>query len=60
MNRFLRWRHSSMIVGTVTSVSVAIAVFAFQAPPVILLPAILIAGTIHFELRSRVIHRLGR
>ena len=60
VNRFLRSPHSALVVGTVTSALVGIAVFVFGAPPVILLPAILIAGTAHFELKSRAIHRFDR
>jgi uncharacterized membrane protein SpoIIM required for sporulation len=60
MNKFLRSPHSGLVVGSVTSALVAIAVFGFGAPPLILLPAILIAGTAHLELKARVTHRFGR
>lgn len=60
MNRFLRSPHSALIVGIVTSAMVGIAVFVLRAPPIILLPAILIAGTVHFELKSRATHRFDR
>ena len=56
MNKFLRSPHGAMVVGTVTSSLVGIAVFVFGAPPIILIPANLIAGTAYVELRRRVIH----
>jgi hypothetical protein len=49
-----------LVVGTATSTLVGVAVFVFGAPPIILLPAILIAGSVHVELRSRVLGRAGR
>jgi hypothetical protein len=48
------------IVGTATSILVGIAVFVLGAPPLILLPAILVAGTAYVELRSRAIGRFDR
>jgi hypothetical protein len=39
---------------------VGIAVFVLRAPPIILLPAILIVGTVHFELKLRATHRFDR
>jgi hypothetical protein len=60
MNRFLRSPHSALVVGTVTSALVGVAVFVFRAPPIILLPAILIAGTAHIELRARATDRFHR
>jgi hypothetical protein len=60
MNKFLRSPHSAMVVGAVTSSLVGIAVFVFGAPPIILIPAVLIMGTIHVELRSRARHRFDR
>lgn len=49
-----------MVVGAVTSSLVGFAVFVFGAPPIILIPAVLIVGTIHVELKSRVLHRDDR
>lgn len=49
-----------MVVGAVTSSLVGLAVFVFGAPPIILIPAVLITGTIHVELRSRARHHLDR
>lgn len=60
MSRFLRYPHSMLVVGTATSTLVGVAVFVFGAPPIILLPAILIAGTVHVELKARAIGRFGR
>jgi len=60
VNRFLRSPHSALVVGTVTSALVGLAVFVLGAPPIILIPAILIVGTAHFELKSRAIHRFDR
>jgi len=60
VNKFVRLPFSAMIVSTVTCVLVGVAVFAFRAPPIILLPAILIAGTVHFELKARALGRVGR
>lgn len=60
MKRFLKYPYSGLVVSTVTSTLVGIAVFAFRAPPIILMPAILIVGTIHFQLKSRVTHRFDR
>jgi uncharacterized membrane protein SpoIIM required for sporulation len=56
MNKFLRSPHSALVVGTATSSLVGIAVFVFGAPPIILIPAILIASTAYLELKHRVIH----
>lgn len=56
VNRFVRSPHSALVVGTVTSTLVGVAVFVFGAPPLILIPAILVAGTAHFELKHRAIH----
>jgi len=47
---------SSLIVGSVTSALVGIAVFFFGAPPVILVPTILIAGTAYMVLRDRALY----
>jgi hypothetical protein len=60
MNRFLLSPNSGFVVGTVISALVLVAVFAFGAPPVILLPATVIVGTAYLELRSRALGRLGR
>jgi hypothetical protein len=60
MNRFLLTPRSGLIVSSVTSALVCVAVFFFGAPPIILIPAILIAGTAHFELKSRARHRFGQ
>ena len=60
MNRFLRSPRSGLVVSTVTSALVGLAVFVLKAPPIILIPATLLAFTVHFELKSRAIHRLGR
>jgi hypothetical protein len=55
MNKFLRSPHGALVVGTVTSSLVGLAVFFFGAPPILLVPANLIAGTAYLELRRRVI-----
>lgn len=60
MNKLLRTPYGALVVGTVTSTLVGIAVFFFGAPPVILLPAILIAGTVYLETRNRVLQRFDR
>jgi hypothetical protein len=59
MYRLVRNPHGARIVGAVTSSLVAVAIFVFGAPPMILLPAILISGTAFIELRSRAIGRFG-
>jgi hypothetical protein len=59
MNTLLRTPYGALIVGTVTSTLVGIAAF-FGAPPVILLPAILIASTVYLQTRNRVLHRFDR
>ena len=56
VNRFVESPSSSLIVGTVTAVLVGIAVFFFGAPPVILVPAILITGTAYMILRDRALY----
>lgn len=60
MNRFVCYRHSAFVVSAITSSLVGVAVFVFGAPPIILIPAVLTTGTIHMELRSRVLHRHDR
>jgi len=60
MNRFVRYQHSAFVVSAVTSTLVALAVFLLDAPPVILIPAVLVAGTIQMELKSRARHRYDR
>lgn len=60
MYRLGRNPRGARIVGTATSMLVGIAVFVFGAPPLILLPAILIAGTAYVELRSRALQRVDR
>jgi hypothetical protein len=60
MMRFARIRHGGLIVGTLNALLVGIAVFAFGAPPLILLPATLIAGTAYLELRLRADRRFRR
>lgn len=60
VSKFVQMPFSAMIVSTVTCVFVGVAVFGFGAPPIILLPAILITGTVHFELKSRATGRFGR
>jgi hypothetical protein len=60
MYRFGRNPHGARIVGAATSTLVAIAIFVFGAPPLILLPAILVTGTAYLELRSRALRRLDR
>jgi hypothetical protein len=60
MYRLGRNPRGARIVGAATSALVAIAVFVFGAPPLILLPAILIAGTAYLELRSRALQRVDR
>lgn len=57
MKKFLRNPHSALIVSTITCTFVGIAIFVFGAPPIVLLPAILVTGTIHAELKGRVTHR---
>ncbi|HET6570798.1 MAG TPA: hypothetical protein VFG58_04850 [Solirubrobacterales bacterium] len=56
VNRFVEMPSSSLIVGSVTATLVGIAVFFFGAPPVILLPAMLIAGTAYMVLRDRALY----
>lgn len=60
VNRFVELPYSSLIVGTVTSALVGIAVFFFSAPPVILLPAMLITGTVYIILSDRALERNDR
>jgi|GEM_PF-4067776 len=60
MKRFLRYPYSGLVVSTVSSTMIGIAVFVFGAPPIILMPVTLIVGTIHFQLKSRVTHRFDR
>jgi hypothetical protein len=60
MNRFVCYRHSAFVVSAVTSTLVAVAVFLLGAPPIILIPAALITGTIHMELKARLLHRYDR
>jgi hypothetical protein len=60
VNKLARSLYGSLIVGTVTSTLVLVAVLFLGAPPVVLLPAVLIAGTAYVELRSRVRHRFDR
>jgi hypothetical protein len=60
VNKLARSPHGTLVVGTATSILVGIAVLVFGAPPVILIPAILIAGTAYIELRNRTLHRYGR
>lgn len=60
VNKFVRMPFSAMIISTVTCVFVGVAVFVFGAPPIILLPAVLITGTVHFELKLRALGRVGR
>jgi hypothetical protein len=60
VNKLVRSPYGALIVGTATSAAVGIAVFFAGAPPVILLPAILVAGTAYVEMRSRVRHRFDR
>lgn len=57
MTRIARARHGGLIVGTLNALLVGIAVFVFGAPPLILLPTALIAGTAYLELRLRVNRR---
>jgi hypothetical protein len=56
VNRFVEMPSSSLIVGSVTSALVGIAVFFFGAPPVILVPTILFAGTAYMVLRDRALY----
>jgi len=44
-------------VSAITSALAGIAVFALGAPPIILIPAVLITGTINTELKTRARHR---
>ncbi len=60
MDRLILAPRAARAVGTVTSVLVGIAIFVFGAPPLVLVPAILLVGTAFFELRLRTMHRLGR
>ena len=60
MTKLARIRHGGLIVGTLNAVLVGVAVFVFGAPPVILLPAALIAGTLYLELRFHVNRRYDR
>jgi hypothetical protein len=60
VNRFVEMPSSSLVVGTVSAVLVGIAVFFFAAPPVILLPAMLVSGTAYMLLRNRALDRHDR
>jgi hypothetical protein len=60
MDRLILAPGAARAVGTATSVLVGIAIFVFGAPPLILVPTILLVGTVFFELRLRTMHRLGR
>jgi len=60
VNKFVEMPSSSLIVGTVTSTLVGIAVFFLGAPPVILLPAILIVGTAYMVLHDRALDGSNR
>ena len=60
MYRLARNPRGGHIVGAATAAFVGIAVFVFGAPPLILLPAFLIAGTAYVELRSRALGRFDR
>ncbi len=60
MTKLARVRRGGLIVGALNALLVGIAVFAFGAPPLILLPATLIAGTAYLELRLRVNRRFDR
>ena len=60
MHRFVFYRHSAFVVSAVTSALVGLAVFLFHAPPIILIPAVLITGTINTELKTRARHRYDR
>jgi len=57
MYRFVCYRHSAFVVSAITSALAGIAVFALGAPPIILIPAVLITGTINTELKTRARHR---
>lgn len=60
VNRFVEMPSSSLIVGSVTATLVGIAVFFFGAPPVILLPAMLVVGTAYMVLRDRALYPRDR
>lgn len=60
MTKLAHVRHGGLIVGAVNATLVGLAVFVFGAPPLILLPATLIAGTAYLELRLRVNRKLRR
>jgi len=60
VNRFVTLPYSAFIVSGVTSALVVTAVLAFGVPPIILIPAVLITGTAHFELKARATHRFDR
>ena len=57
MNRFVLYRHSAFVVSAITSTLVGLAVFLLGAPPIILIPAVLITATINTELKTRARHR---
>ena len=60
MKRFVCYRHSAFVVSAVTSALVAMAVFLLGMPPIVLIPAVLITGTIHLEVKARALHRYDR
>lgn len=60
MMRMTKSPRGASIAGTITAVTVAVAVFLLGAPPWILIPAIWIGATAYIEMGSWVDRRLGR
>lgn len=60
MDRLAKSPRGASIAGTATAVLVAVAVFVFDAPPWILIPAMWLGITAYIEMGSWVDRRLGR
>lgn len=60
MDRFSLWRWSPLILGTVSSVAAAIAIFGFGAHPLVLLPVAIGGATLDCVLSFRAERRSGR
>ena len=60
MERLAKSPRGASLAGTFTATMTAIAIFAFGAPPWILIPALWIGATAYAELGFWVDRRLGR
>lgn len=60
MVRFLKFPRGAIILSSLVSTAVGIAIVGFGAPPAILILASWAGATVYMELNSRINRRLGR